>query len=87
MSTSELEAMHTGSLLSRLQHLRECEESLEHTDLTQEEINELEKDESIHVKSSEKWKKAYNELKVVLNERENVPSSKERKDRRTNRVR
>ncbi|MDQ8205850.1 hypothetical protein [Pelagicoccus sp. SDUM812003] len=84
---NELEELHTGTLLTRLQHLRECEESFEFTDLLPEEIDELRSDGRIHVKDSEEWKEAYSDLKDILSSREHLLNKQERKEERRKRAR
>ncbi|MCH6259324.1 hypothetical protein MLD52_22410 [Puniceicoccaceae bacterium K14] len=84
---SDLEKLHTGSLLTRLQNLRECEESFELSDLDSGEIEILKSGRRIHVKDSDEWKNAYSEVKAVLSSREHLPSAKERKEARLKKAR
>ena len=77
MSLSQLEAMHTDSLMSRRKALLMCEESFELSDqLEHTDSNKIE------FKNTSEWQQAYRELKSVLDSRENILSKKERKDLR-----
>ncbi len=73
-SLAELEAMHTGSLMSRRKELLECEELFELSD-------QIEPSNSgkIEFKNTTEWHRAYQDLKSVLDTRENLPNKQERK--------
>ena len=86
MTKFELEAMHTGSLLARLQQLRECEESYDWTDHLPSEIELLKSDGRIHVKDSDIWVEAYRDLKAILDTREHFASKAERKRQRLEKI-
>lgn len=73
-SLAELEAMHTGSLMSRRKALLKCEESVELSD--QIEPSNTDK---IEFKNTTEWQQAYQDLKSVLDTRENLPNKQERK--------
>ena len=70
-----LEALHTGTLMSRRIALLKCEESSELSD--QSDCNT--EPSVIEFKNTDTWKQAYSELKKVLSERENIPNKEERK--------
>jgi hypothetical protein len=63
LGIDKLYEMHTGSLLSRLQALRECNE-------TKNEGDDIVFDNVIVSKDEEKWKVAYRQVKEVLAGRE-----------------
>ena len=71
---AELEAMHTGSLMSRRKSLLKCDESFELSDQTVRSGSGL-----IEFKNTPEWKQAYQQLKEVLAKREHVPNKQERK--------
>lgn len=71
---AELEAMHTGSLMSRRKALLQCKE----TAGTSEQI-ESPNSQQIEFKDTAAWRRAYQELKGVLDKREHMPSKQERK--------
>ena len=73
-SLAELEEMHTGSLMSRRKALLKCEESFELSD----QINPSNSSE-IEFKNTVEWRQAYQDLKSVLDTRENLPNKQERK--------
>ena len=80
VSSEELEAMHTGTLMKRRSALLECEESFECSDRNgYENLPESASTGLIEFKDTDEWRQAYDELKNVLTERENVPSKQERK--------
>ncbi len=66
--------MHTGSLMSRRKALLKCEESFELSD--QIEPSNTDK---IEFKNTVEWQQAYQDLKSVLDTRENLPNKQERK--------
>jgi hypothetical protein len=74
ISKSDLEKMHTGTLMSRRNALLKCEESFELSDQYQ-----VIKDNGIEFKNTQQWKQAYQDLKAVLSTRENILSKQERK--------
>jgi hypothetical protein len=63
LGIDKLYEMHTGSLLSRLQALRECNE-------TRNDGDDIVFDNVIVSKDEEKWKVAYRQVKEVLAGRE-----------------
>ena len=71
---AELEAMHTGSLMSRRKALFKCDESFKFSDQTAHSSSGM-----IEFKDTPLWKQANSELLSVLSSRENIPSKKERK--------
>lgn len=73
-SLAELEAMHTGSLMSRRKALLKCDESFELSDQSKPSITD-----KIEFKNTVEWKQAYQDLKSVLDSRENWPNKLERK--------
>jgi hypothetical protein len=70
MRLSELELLSTKQLLSRLKHLRQCEDSLDASD---QERDERISDGSIEFKDDPEWTAEYNRLKTVLAQREHIP--------------
>lgn len=80
--------MHTGSLLSRLRALHQCEESIEASDRA-----DLEEEPSnsetgiIEFKNSPEWEAAYLDVKSVLANREHLPTAAEREVKRMSRGR
>ncbi|ART79771.1 hypothetical protein [Oceanisphaera avium] len=76
-SLAELDAMHTGSLMSRRRALLACPES---SNLTAQDKASLLL--PIRYKDSQVWKNAYQELKQVLATREHLPNKQERKAQR-----
>ena len=82
VSKIELETLHTGSLLSRLERLRKCEESFRLSDkFGYEEEPDLSATGYIEFKDTDAWKQAYSELKEILTDREHIPSAAERRSR------
>ena len=77
ISKSELSKLHVGTLMSRRDALLKCEEAFELSD--QFGHTEPLQDGSIEFKNTIQWKQAYEELKMELSKRENVPSKFERK--------
>ena len=77
ISKDELSKLHVGTLMSRRDALLKCEESFELSD--QFGHTEVLQDGSIEFKNTIQWKQAYEELKMELSNRENVPSKFERK--------
>ena len=74
---AELEAMHTGTLMSRRQALLKCAEISTLTD--QDKASLL---IPIQFKDTTVWQRAYRELKTVLDKREHLPNKQERKAQR-----
>lgn len=81
LDRAELEALSTRELLVCLQTLRSCEESLEGSDLSAEEAQDA---SDIPFRNTEKWQRAFQDVKDVLSTREHVPRSNkaERKQQR-----
>jgi len=66
----ELENKNTKELLGYLRKLLKCEESFEHSDM---EINpDLTDEDTIYFKRTDKWLKAYENVKSILNTREHI---------------
>lgn len=83
VSKIELETLHTGSLLSRLEGLRKCEESFCLSDrYGYEEEPDPSATGHIEFKDTDAWKQAYSELKEILSHREHIPSAVERRSGR-----
>lgn len=75
-----LEQAHTGTLLARLQQLRECEEDLPLSNRAGvEEAPDAEVTGYVEFKNTAAWARAYREVKEVLAGREHVPRAEERK--------
>ena len=78
-----LDAMHTGSLLARLQRLRQCED-----DFARSDRHGAEPDPDplvtgyIEFKNSPHWNEAYQDLKETLADREHLLTAEERKTKR-----
>ena len=64
-----LESMPTHRLLSYLRKLQRCEDSLEESDFSPEEVSGT---NQIVFKSSEDWKTQYEKVKSVLDARPNI---------------
>lgn len=79
INKEELTLLKTKQLLSRLKSLQQCEKSYFDTDLTSCGISNPDNYESefIIYKDTEKWLKAYNEVRDELNKREHIPKRKE----------
>jgi hypothetical protein len=73
-SLDELESMHTGSLMHRRKALLQCEESFDSSDKLERKVTGV-----IEFKNTSEWQCAYNDIKQVLSQRENVPNKQERK--------
>ena len=71
---AELEAMHTGSLMSRRQALLKCAET---STLTMQDKASLLI--PIQFKDTTVWQNAYRDLKSVLDQREHLPNKQQRK--------
>lgn len=87
MERTELEKLHTGSLLSRLDGLRKCEESFSASDRMDGEEPDPQITGFIEFKETSAWKQAYSDLKDVLSHREHLPSATERKEKRITQAR
>ncbi len=75
-----LEKAHTGTLLSRLQRLRECEEDFSLSDRAGVETEpDAEVTGYVEFKNTAAWARAYREVKEVLAGREHVPRAEKRK--------
>jgi hypothetical protein len=73
--------MPTGSLLSRMRNLLECEESRDASD--RPDVEETEGPGGIiEFKESTGWSAAHRDLKKVLARREHLPTALERRDKR-----
>lgn len=70
----ELEAMHTGSLMNRRKALLKCPETS-----TLPELDKALPNGDIRFKDTAVWRKAYQDLKSVLDLREHLPNKQERK--------
>lgn len=81
LDRAALEAMHTGSLLSRLRKLLACEESREASDRP-DETTDRAPGRVIEFKQTAEWIEAHRELKEVLAHREHLPNAQERRDKR-----
>jgi hypothetical protein len=76
----ELNKMHTGSLMNRRKALLKCEESFKVSDRNGCEKKPLASETGvIEFKDTPEWKQAYEELKIILSTRENLPNKEERK--------
>ncbi|MBU1219485.1 hypothetical protein KKF34_03685 [Myxococcota bacterium] len=73
-SLDELKAMHTGSLMSRRKALLKCEESFDLSDQIEKSNSDM-----IEFKDTIEWEQAYQDLKLVLDNRENLTNKHERK--------
>lgn len=70
MKNEYLKNLNTKRLLSYLKLLHKCEASFEESDF---DINpDLKKENTIQFKNTEKWKLVYQNVKLILNERENI---------------
>ena len=74
ISKDELNELMTKQLLSRLNRLRECDESFEQSDCLASP--DLEEENLIYFKNTQKWQDAYRLVKEVLKDREHVPKWK-----------
>jgi hypothetical protein len=81
LDRAALEAMHTGSLLSRLRKLLACEESREASDRP-DDTGQPAPGGVIEFKQTAEWIEAHRELKEVLAHREHLPSAQERRVKR-----
>jgi hypothetical protein len=69
LSRAELEALATGTLLTRLAALRRCVESPEQSDYCPKAVARV---EGILFKDSDSWRQGYEELQEILAGREHV---------------
>lgn len=70
LSKKELVQKGTRELLGYLKRLQQCEESFEKSDW-EENIDLLDLD-NIYFKQTEKWRKAYCDVKSILKDREHI---------------
>jgi len=77
VSKSDLEDLHTGSLMTRRKKLLACEETFQLSDRFGHETEpNPETTGFIEFKNTKAWKKAYSELKLVLSGREHYAKNK-----------
>ena len=81
LDRAELEAMQTGSLLSRLRKLLACEESREASDRPDDSARQA-PGKVIEFKQTAEWIEAHRQLKAVRAHREHLPTAKEQRDKR-----
>ena len=80
MAMEDLEVLHTGSLLKRLQSLRALQTSFEVSDWTEAQKKAVEEAGLIAFKESTLWKAAFSDVKKSLSSREHIPrGSKEKR--------
>lgn len=77
MGREALTALPTGALLARLERLRWCEEKRTGSDLTSDEIDTV--SGKILFKDDPAWKRAYRDVKAVLDAREHVDKKRDRR--------
>ncbi len=70
MARSELEQLHTGSLLTRLRKLHALHERYEDSDWSEPERQSMQ--DMIAFKNTPAWQQAYEDVKAVLATREHV---------------
>ena len=74
---SELEKLHTGSLLSRRNQLLACEESFMDSDrVGLEEEPDPKRTGFVEFKNTDEWQGAYRDVKDILGTREHLSRSK-----------
>lgn len=79
VDNNQLERMHTGSLLKRLNDLHRCEESFKDSDRYGYEEEPVPSETGyIEFKNTKEWKDAYEAVKKVLARREHRPRGNER---------
>ncbi len=66
---NKLESLTTKRLLAYLSSLQQCEESIEASDWTEDEVASV---SGIVFKASDEWKSQHNVVKAVLAERPNI---------------
>ena len=69
LSPDKLESLTTKRLLAYLRSLQQCEESIEASDWSEDEVTSV---SGIIFKTSDEWKLQYNLVKAVLAERPNI---------------
>ncbi len=74
LGIEELKKLNTKRLLNYLKLLHKCEESFEKSD--SDENIDLTNDNFIQYKQTEKWKLAYQNVKLILSEREHIEKKK-----------
>lgn len=77
----QLQELHTGSLLKRLELLRSLQGSFEESDWLPEERDAVAAVGLIAFKNTESWKSAFLDVKAILAERENIPRGSKAKRR------
>ena len=83
MTVVELEQIHTGSLLKRLENLRLMHDSFKVSDWLIEEKVAVEAAGLIAFKKSDIWESAYSDVKVELSKREHLSrGSKEKRQQK-----
>ncbi len=80
ISPENLSSMHTGTLMNRRAALLKCEESFESGCAEIGAQPASSKTGLIEFKDTAEWKEAYQELKNILDTRENLPNKQERKE-------
>ena len=78
---AQLQELHTGSLLKRLELLRSLQGSFEESDWLPEERDAVAAAGLIAFKNTESWKSAFLDVKAILAERENIPRGSKAKRR------
>lgn len=76
MNRSQLSALPTKALLGRLRSLQQCEDSIDLSDRTGEELLDSKR---IQFKDTLPWQTAYDDVKEELSKREHVPTREELK--------
>jgi len=74
LSLDDLKKLNTSRLLNYLKSLQQCEESFEKSDW--DTNTDLDNDDTIQYKQTEKWKVAYKNVKSNLNKREHIEKKK-----------
>ena len=69
LNKEELEKLSTERLLAYLKKLHRCEEDISQSDLSRQEVKQV---EGVVFKSSPEWKSLYKDVKTVLATRPNV---------------
>lgn len=81
LAPADLDAMHTGSLLTRLRELLKCEESFLLSDRWEHGVLPASSG-FIEFKDTDEWRAAHQELKNILSRREHLPTAAERRVKR-----
>ena len=76
ISREHMESLHTGTLMRFRRELLGLHDSTAICDLTKQEIASLDDSTTIYFKSDPRWEPLYQQLKEVLNTRENWPPSR-----------